>query len=78
MKHKGIIFDMDGTLWDSAENVAASWNLAISELGLKREPITIMHSSTPTGMACSFKYLFRWLPMPLEAFNVLFPIASSP
>ena len=34
------IFDMDGTLWDSAENVAASWNLAISELGLKREPIT--------------------------------------
>lgn len=27
---KGIIFDMDGTLWDSAENVAKSWNLAIS------------------------------------------------
>lgn len=27
----GIIFDMDGTLWDSAENVAASWNLAIQE-----------------------------------------------
>lgn len=26
---KGIIFDMDGTLWDSAENVAKSWNLAI-------------------------------------------------
>ena len=26
MKHKGIIFDMDGTLWDSAENVAKSWN----------------------------------------------------
>lgn len=22
---KGIIFDMDGTLWDSAENVAISW-----------------------------------------------------
>ena len=22
---KGIIFDMDGTLWDSSENVAASW-----------------------------------------------------
>lgn len=40
MKHKGIIFDMDGTLWDSAENVADSWNIAISEMGLKREPIT--------------------------------------
>lgn len=23
---KGIIFDMDGTLWDSAENVAKSWD----------------------------------------------------
>lgn len=28
---KGIIFDMDGTLWDSAANVAKSWNLAIEE-----------------------------------------------
>lgn len=31
---KGIIFDMDGTLWDSAENVAVSWNIAIKESGL--------------------------------------------
>ena len=28
---RGILFDMDGTLWDSAENVAKSWNLAIRE-----------------------------------------------
>lgn len=27
----GIIFDIDGTLWDSREQVAASWNDAISE-----------------------------------------------
>ncbi len=25
----GIIFDMDGTLWDSAENVAISWNIML-------------------------------------------------
>ena len=27
----GIIFDIDGTLWDSTESVAASWNRAIRE-----------------------------------------------
>lgn len=37
---KGIIFDMDGTLWDSAENVAKSWNVAIERAGYKREPVT--------------------------------------
>lgn len=37
---QGIIFDMDGTLWDSAENVAESWNLAIRESGLSREKLT--------------------------------------
>ena len=29
-----VIFDLDGTLWDSSENVAASWNVVIEqELG---------------------------------------------
>lgn len=31
MSFDGIIFDMDGTLWDSAENVAVSWNNAVGE-----------------------------------------------
>ncbi len=31
MKFDGIIFDMDGTLWDSADNVAVSWNNAVGE-----------------------------------------------
>lgn len=33
---KGIIFDMDGTLWDSAENVAKAWNTAIEKSGLSK------------------------------------------
>ena len=34
---KGIIFDMDGTLWDSAENVAKSWKSVIEESGLLKK-----------------------------------------
>lgn len=35
---KGIIFDMDGTLWDSSENVAKSWDKVVQERagGLRR------------------------------------------
>ncbi len=32
MSKKGIIFDMDGTLWDSAEGVAKSWDEKTKEL----------------------------------------------
>lgn len=32
---------MDGTLWDSADNVAVSWNMAMEQFGYEREPITI-------------------------------------
>lgn len=37
---KGIIFDMDGTLWDSAENVAKSWDEAVKSSGYENHPIT--------------------------------------
>ena len=31
MMKKGIIFDMDGTLWDSAKQVAESWNVVLEK-----------------------------------------------
>ncbi len=31
MMEKGILFDMDGTLWDASEQVAAAWNAALAE-----------------------------------------------
>ncbi len=37
---KGLIFDMDGTLWDSSENVAASWTEKIRELNYDLPDIT--------------------------------------
>ena len=36
----GILFDMDGTLWDSSENVAASWNEVISRRKLNLKTLT--------------------------------------
>jgi phosphoglycolate phosphatase len=38
---KGVIFDMDGTLWDSAPEVVASWNETIQRQGYDRAPITV-------------------------------------
>ena len=34
IKTDGIIFDVDGTLWDSTEIVAGAWNRAIQEEGI--------------------------------------------
>ena len=36
----GLVFDMDGTLWDSSENVANSWTERVKQLGYDRPPIT--------------------------------------
>ncbi len=37
---KGIIFDMDGTVWDSSENVAKSWTVKVREAGYTDVTIT--------------------------------------
>lgn len=38
---KGIIFDMDGTLWDSSEMVCKAWDKAVASCGYQRAPITL-------------------------------------
>ena len=40
MKKKGIIFDMDGTLWDSASGVAKSWTRVVNKEHDKNRVIT--------------------------------------
>ena len=46
---KAIIFDMDGTLWDSADNVAVSWNIAMEQFGYEREPINEVDMQSVMG-----------------------------
>lgn len=36
----GILFDLDGTLWDALPEIALSWNLGLHEAGVEREPLT--------------------------------------
>jgi len=35
-----IIFDLDGTLWDTTEACAIGWNAALEELAIEHPPIT--------------------------------------
>ena len=37
---KGVIFDMDGTVWDSSEGVAKAWTVKIHEAGYKDKYVT--------------------------------------
>lgn len=36
----GVIFDLDGTLWDSNATCAVAWNRVIARLGIEYRPIT--------------------------------------
>jgi phosphoglycolate phosphatase len=46
-----IIFDLDGTLWDSTGNVALAWEKARKEVDDEIEPITRERVRSITGMA---------------------------
>lgn len=67
MSYNNIIFDLDGTLWDSSENVAAAWTASLRELAhpaLKGMQITQQDMHRIMGKAMD------------EIADILFPMLS--
>lgn len=64
MDKKGIIFDMDGTLWDSAEGVAKSWTRIVNREYDKERVITVedIHGVMGKTMDKIAEELFPELP----------------
>lgn len=60
----GIIFDMDGTLWDSSDQVAVSWNETVKKYGYHREELTAADMQAVMGktMDALSRILFPNLP----------------
>ncbi|MDB5022502.1 MAG: family hydrolase [Mucilaginibacter sp.] len=50
-KFDSIIFDLDGTLWDSTGNVALAWEAARKQVDYVTEAITVERVKSITGMA---------------------------
>jgi phosphoglycolate phosphatase len=50
-KFDSIIFDLDGTLWDSTENVALAWQAAMEQVDYVDELMTKERVRSITGMA---------------------------
>lgn len=49
-KFDSIIFDLDGTLWDSTANVALAWQAAVSKVDYIDEEMTVERVRSITGM----------------------------
>ncbi len=58
-KFDSIIFDLDGTLWDSSANVAVAWQLAKQHVNYIKEDFTLELIHTITGM--TYKAIFETL-----------------
>lgn len=63
-KFDSIIFDLDGTLWDSTGNVALAWEDARKQVDYVEEAITVERVKSITGMA--YDVIFEVLLPDLE------------
>ncbi len=50
MKYDGILFDLDGTLWNATEAIAESWRLALADAPDIQRPPTVAELESVMGM----------------------------
>lgn len=50
MKTDGILFDLDGTLWDSVDEIVSTWNQTLKKTQSHRTPITRAELETLMGL----------------------------
>jgi phosphoglycolate phosphatase len=76
-KFDSIIFDLDGTLWDSSGNVAIAWQQAIDQVDYVTEDMTQAKVRSITGLAYNviFDTLFGYLD--IEQRNELMEICAK-
>lgn len=64
-KFDSIIFDLDGTLWDSTGNVALAWEKARGQVDYVDVPVTVESVRAVTGMA--YDLIFEMLLPDMDA-----------
>lgn len=64
-KFDSVIFDLDGTLWDSTGNVALAWEKARGQVDYVDVPVTVESVRAVTGMA--YDLIFEMLLPDMDA-----------
>jgi phosphoglycolate phosphatase len=64
LKVDGLIFDLDGTLWDASESCVRAWNSALQNKGIINFVVTQQHAHAFAGKLLDdiFSQYFTFLP----------------
>ena len=68
MGFDGILFDLDGTLWDACPQLTVSWNQALELHKVPREPLTVQEVRDSMGLLLMdiARKLIPMLPVPQQ------------